>query len=130
MILRCRPVYVGNFEYDATSREIEKLCEKYGDLERVDMKTGYRLLHNQTNTRAVEPSLDLAVVNGQASHQTSKSCQNTTSRPHRPHRDNSTSVVRALDCPTSSLTVLIYQELVRTPFTGMATPLSTASENA
>lgn len=36
----CRPIYVGNFEYDASSREIEKLCEKYGDLERVDMKTG------------------------------------------------------------------------------------------
>jgi len=36
----CRPIYVGNFEYDATSREIEKLCERYGDLERVDMKTG------------------------------------------------------------------------------------------
>jgi arginine/serine-rich splicing factor 4/5/6 len=35
-----KPIYVGNFEYDASSREIEKLCEKYGDLERVDMKTG------------------------------------------------------------------------------------------
>ena len=35
-----RPVYIGNFEYDASSREIERLCEKYGDLQRVDMKTG------------------------------------------------------------------------------------------
>jgi hypothetical protein len=33
-------VYIGNFEYDATEREIERLFEKYGKLERVDMKTG------------------------------------------------------------------------------------------
>ena len=36
----CRPIYIGNFEYDASSREIEKLCDRYGDLDRVDMKTG------------------------------------------------------------------------------------------
>ena len=40
MNMPCRPVYIGNFEYDATSREVEKLCERYGDLQRVDMKTG------------------------------------------------------------------------------------------
>ena len=30
----------GNFEYDAHPREIERLFDKYGPLERVDMKTG------------------------------------------------------------------------------------------
>jgi hypothetical protein len=35
-----RPVYCGNFEYDATVRGIERLFEKYGDVARVDMKTG------------------------------------------------------------------------------------------
>lgn len=35
-----RPVYCGNFEYDTSIREIEKLFEKYGDVDRVEMKTG------------------------------------------------------------------------------------------
>ena len=30
----------GNFEYDAHPREVERLFDKYGPLERVDMKTG------------------------------------------------------------------------------------------
>ena len=33
-------VFCGNFEYDAREREIEKLFDKFGDVERVDMKTG------------------------------------------------------------------------------------------
>jgi RNA recognition motif-containing protein len=35
-----RPVFCGNFEYDASAREIERLFERYGPLDRVDMKTG------------------------------------------------------------------------------------------
>lgn len=35
-----RPVFCGNFEYDANVREIERLFERYGALDRVDMKTG------------------------------------------------------------------------------------------
>lgn len=35
-----RPVFCGNFEYDASVREIERLFERYGPLDRVDMKTG------------------------------------------------------------------------------------------
>ena len=35
-----RPVFCGNFEYDAAPREIERLFERYGRLDRVDMKTG------------------------------------------------------------------------------------------
>ncbi len=38
--MRDRPIYCGNFDYDATAREVEKLFEKFGDVERVDMKTG------------------------------------------------------------------------------------------
>eukprot|EP00197_Chlamydomonas_leiostraca_P005404 CAMPEP_0202862442 /NCGR_PEP_ID=MMETSP1391-20130828/3482_1 /ASSEMBLY_ACC=CAM_ASM_000867 /TAXON_ID=1034604 /ORGANISM="Chlamydomonas leiostraca, Strain SAG 11-49" /LENGTH=260 /DNA_ID=CAMNT_0049541981 /DNA_START=18 /DNA_END=801 /DNA_ORIENTATION=+ len=36
-----RPVYVGNFEYDAEERDIKKLMEKYGDVIRIDMKQGF-----------------------------------------------------------------------------------------
>jgi RNA recognition motif-containing protein len=39
-----RPIYCGNFDYDATAREVEKLFERYGQVERVDMKTGTSLL--------------------------------------------------------------------------------------
>mmetsp|Transcript_36761 Transcript_36761/g.103717 ORF Transcript_36761/g.103717 Transcript_36761/m.103717 type:complete len:104 (+) Transcript_36761:183-494(+) len=35
-----RPIFCGNFEYDARQDEIERLFEKFGPLERVDMKTG------------------------------------------------------------------------------------------
>eukprot|EP00803_Ostreobium_quekettii_P005750 evm.model.scf_732EXC.5 EVM.evm.TU.scf_732EXC.5 scf_732EXC:25373-26168(-) len=38
------PVFCGNFEYDAQARDIEKLFDKYGPIERIDMKTG-ELLH-------------------------------------------------------------------------------------
>ena len=33
-------IFCGNFQYDATLREIERLFDRYGPLERVDMKTG------------------------------------------------------------------------------------------
>ena len=39
-----RPVFCGNFEYDASPTEIERLFRKYGKLERVDMKTGSFML--------------------------------------------------------------------------------------
>ena len=35
-----RPVFCGNFEYDASVREVERLFERYGPLDRVEMKTG------------------------------------------------------------------------------------------
>ncbi|KAG6546209.1 hypothetical protein Mapa_012247 [Marchantia paleacea] len=37
---RMRPVFCGNFEYDARQSEIERMFTKYGKVERVDMKTG------------------------------------------------------------------------------------------
>ena len=33
-------VQVGNFEYDASVREVERLFERFGKLDRVEMKTG------------------------------------------------------------------------------------------
>lgn len=33
-------VFCGNFEYDAEERDIVKLFEKYGPVEKIDMKTG------------------------------------------------------------------------------------------
>jgi len=35
-----RPVFCGNFEYDARQSEIERLFERFGKIDRVDMKTG------------------------------------------------------------------------------------------
>jgi hypothetical protein len=33
-------VFCGNFEYDASERSIMELFEKYGRVDRIDMKTG------------------------------------------------------------------------------------------
>jgi len=33
-------VYVGNYEYDASERELERTFEKYGEVERVEYKSG------------------------------------------------------------------------------------------
>ncbi|PRW39211.1 serine arginine-rich splicing factor RS40-like isoform X1 isoform A [Chlorella sorokiniana] len=35
------PVYVGNYEYDASERELERTFEKYGDVDRVEFKSGF-----------------------------------------------------------------------------------------
>lgn len=45
-----RPVFCGNFEYDASVREIERLFERYGPLDRVDMKTGEELQKHYKTT--------------------------------------------------------------------------------
>ncbi|CAD7699714.1 unnamed protein product [Ostreobium quekettii] len=39
------PVFCGNFEYDAQARDIEKLFDKYGPIERIDMKTGFAFVY-------------------------------------------------------------------------------------
>lgn len=36
-----QPVFCGNFEYDASVREIERLFDDFGPVDRVDMKTGF-----------------------------------------------------------------------------------------
>ena len=35
-----RAVYVGNYEYDASERELERTFEKYGPVDRVEYKSG------------------------------------------------------------------------------------------
>ncbi|KAF3598869.1 hypothetical protein F2Q69_00034017 [Brassica cretica] len=37
-----KPVFCGNFEYDAREGDLERLFRKYGRVERVDMKAGRR----------------------------------------------------------------------------------------
>ncbi|DBA86340.1 TPA: Serine/arginine-rich splicing factor rs40 [Trebouxia sp. C0005] len=36
-----QPVFCGNFEYNINVREIERLFDDFGPIERVDMKSGY-----------------------------------------------------------------------------------------
>ncbi|KAK9832133.1 hypothetical protein WJX74_000259 [Apatococcus lobatus] len=40
-----RPVFCGNFEYGATPREIERLFDRYGVIDRIDMKTGFAFVY-------------------------------------------------------------------------------------
>ncbi|EOA24613.1 hypothetical protein CARUB_v10017881mg [Capsella rubella] len=40
-----RPVFVGNFEYQTRQSELERLFDKYGRVERVDMKSGYAFVY-------------------------------------------------------------------------------------
>lgn len=35
-----RPIFCGNFEYDARQSDLERLFGRYGKVERVDMKSG------------------------------------------------------------------------------------------
>ncbi|KAG6391941.1 hypothetical protein SASPL_149705 [Salvia splendens] len=35
-----RPVFCGNFEYDARQSDLERLFRRYGKVDRVDMKSG------------------------------------------------------------------------------------------
>ncbi len=35
-------LFVGNFDYEAQSRDVERLIDRYGDVERIDMKMGAR----------------------------------------------------------------------------------------
>ncbi|KAB2028971.1 hypothetical protein ES319_D05G132100v1 [Gossypium barbadense] len=36
-----RPIFCGNFEYDARQSDLERLFRKFGRIERVDMKSGF-----------------------------------------------------------------------------------------
>ena len=38
--LPCLQLFVGNFDYEAHPRDVEKLIDRYGDVERIDMKMG------------------------------------------------------------------------------------------
>ncbi|KAK9147726.1 hypothetical protein Scep_006483 [Stephania cephalantha] len=40
-----RPIFCGNFEYDARQSELERLFGKYGKVDRVDMKSGFAFIY-------------------------------------------------------------------------------------
>ncbi|KAK8956548.1 Arginine/serine-rich-splicing factor RSP41 [Platanthera zijinensis] len=40
-----KPIFCGNFEYDARQSEIERLFSKYGRVDRVDMKSGFAFVY-------------------------------------------------------------------------------------
>ncbi|XP_010444302.1 PREDICTED: serine/arginine-rich splicing factor RS41 isoform X2 [Camelina sativa] len=40
-----KPVFCGNFEYDAREGDLERLFRKYGKVERVDMKAGFAFVY-------------------------------------------------------------------------------------
>ncbi|XP_038685994.1 serine/arginine-rich splicing factor RS40-like isoform X1 [Tripterygium wilfordii] len=40
-----RPIFCGNFEYDARQSDLERLFRRYGRVERVDMKSGFAFIY-------------------------------------------------------------------------------------
>ncbi|KAK7280000.1 hypothetical protein RJT34_25062 [Clitoria ternatea] len=40
LVWKMRPIFCGNFEYDARQSELERLFRRYGKVDRVDMKSG------------------------------------------------------------------------------------------
>ncbi|KAH1036277.1 hypothetical protein AAZX31_20G142700 [Glycine max] len=40
-----RPIFCGNFEYDARQSELERLFRRYGKVDRVDMKSGFAFIY-------------------------------------------------------------------------------------
>lgn len=40
-----KPIFCGNFEYDARQSELERLFKRYGKVDRVDMKSGFAFVY-------------------------------------------------------------------------------------
>ncbi|KAL4188184.1 hypothetical protein AMTRI_Chr09g42830 [Amborella trichopoda] len=40
-----RPIFCGNFDYDARQSEVERLFNRYGKVDRVDMKSGFAFIY-------------------------------------------------------------------------------------
>ncbi|MCO5603338.1 hypothetical protein L7F22_057488 [Adiantum nelumboides] len=49
---KMRPIFCGNFEYDARESEVERLFEKYGKVDRVDMKAGFAFVYMEDEADA------------------------------------------------------------------------------
>lgn len=43
-----RPIFCGNFEYDARQSDLERLFRRYGKVDRVDMKSGKMIAFHQS----------------------------------------------------------------------------------
>ncbi|XP_002964906.2 serine/arginine-rich splicing factor RS41 isoform X1 [Selaginella moellendorffii] len=54
-----RPVFCGNFEYDARQSEIERMFAKFGKVDRVDMKTGFAFVYMEDERDAEDAIQDL-----------------------------------------------------------------------
>jgi len=40
-----RPVFCGNFDFDARQSDLERIFSKYGPIRRIDMKSGYAFIY-------------------------------------------------------------------------------------
>lgn len=49
-----RPVFCGNFEYDASERSVHDMFERYGKVRRIDMKTGFAFVYMEDDRDAKE----------------------------------------------------------------------------
>lgn len=47
-----RPIFCGNFEYDARQSDLERLFRRYGKVDRVDMKAGKSFLPGLCSVRS------------------------------------------------------------------------------
>ncbi|XP_061372976.1 serine/arginine-rich splicing factor RS41-like isoform X2 [Gastrolobium bilobum] len=57
-----RPIFCGNFEYDARQSELERLFRRYGKVDRVDMKSGFAFIYmeDERDAEAAIRALDRA----------------------------------------------------------------------
>ncbi|CAN7115147.1 unnamed protein product [Brassica rapa subsp. narinosa] len=53
---KMRPVFCGNFEYDAREGDLERLFRRYGKVDRVDMKAGFAFVYME-NERDAEDAI-------------------------------------------------------------------------
>ncbi|KAL6784039.1 SRS10 [Auxenochlorella protothecoides x Auxenochlorella symbiontica] len=53
------PVYCGNYEYDASERDLERLFDRYGRVERVEFKSGFCFVHYEDIRDAEDAIKDL-----------------------------------------------------------------------
>ncbi|RDX90631.1 Serine/arginine-rich splicing factor RS40, partial [Mucuna pruriens] len=49
---KMRPIFCGNFEYDARQSELERLFRRYGKVDRVDMKSGFAFIYMEDDRDA------------------------------------------------------------------------------
>ncbi|KAJ4950075.1 hypothetical protein NE237_026907 [Protea cynaroides] len=45
LLVEMRPIFCGNFEFDARQSDLERLFGKYGKVDRVDMKSGFAFIY-------------------------------------------------------------------------------------
>ncbi|XP_030463423.2 serine/arginine-rich splicing factor RS40 [Syzygium oleosum] len=45
LLRKMRPIFCGNFEYDARPSELERLFRRYGKVDKVDMKSGFAFVY-------------------------------------------------------------------------------------